>query len=175
MNSEQPTKRLKKAPRRSKKMSKKESPLTVAKLKEVSPEIEKPLTDEELLLKSIKLKPSKDRTHIIVVVVDQDQQHNTVQRIRCMHGLAFRETYPYEQATDSYIIPCVVATNLGYISLSYTISIDSDPWTQRLLLPVELVKRHLNPQQLAVLSGVESKYSHPRYKFNIIQMAGCDA
>jgi hypothetical protein len=134
--------------------------------------------DIEDILTGVTITSVPGRTHICVVVLDEQKNGSHHDRelvkVRCYHGTAFTQGYPYDQNSDSYLIPCVQSDHLGYIPVAFQISVPDTEWTVPMPVPESVIQRHLTELQKTHLKAVRKKFSDERYKVILVQMSGCE-
>ena len=137
--------------------------------------------NQQDILTSLVAEESPGRTYLVAIVFDKGDTgkgeiaKNTRQSIRCHHGVAFSEGYPYDQGSDSYIVNCVAQVSLGYISLAYQLTMPTvGEWRIRVPLPEVVVNRYLAGSQKSKIVELQAKYSQPRFVVQIMQMSGCE-
>jgi len=148
----------------------------------VQPEIpdmaeEEKQQNEQDIRASITVQEECGRTYLSAIVIDQNDTANGNRRasVRCHHGSAFSAGYPYDQASDSYIIPCATHIALGYVPIAYYLGMPgTGNWRVRSPLPEVVVNRYLNGVQKSKIAELQQKYPQPRYVIQIMQMAGCE-
>jgi len=123
----------------------------------------------------------RGRTYLIAVVGDSGDpetescSQNTRQRVRCHHGHAFSEGYTYDQASDSYLIPCIEHLALGFVPVAYEVRMPgTGDWHVQVPLPEVVVERYLTGLQKSKIGDLQGRYSHSRYVVQIMQMSGCE-
>jgi hypothetical protein len=137
--------------------------------------------NERDILASLVAQEVPGRTHLVAIVVDNgdpvkgESPRNIRQPVRCNHGMAFSEGYPYDQASDSYMIICVHQIQLGNVSASYQLSMPGvGEWHLRVPLPEVVINRYLSGVQKAKIADLQSKFPAPRHTIQIVQMTGCE-
>jgi hypothetical protein len=128
---------------------------------------------------ALKVQTIPGRTHLIAVVIDkgdgESPSANRRQRVRCHHGHAFTEGYPYDQSADSYLIPCVDYVGLGHVSIAYELRMPgTGDWHVQVPLPEAVVERYLSGVQKSKIGDLQSQYALKRYVIQIMQMSGCE-
>jgi hypothetical protein len=152
---------------------------TVEEVSDMSDENKK--QNEVDILTSLQVQEVGGRTHLVAIVIDKgdsvkgDPGRNTRQAVKCNHGQAFSEGYPYDQGTDSYMISCVHQVPLGHIPVSYQLTMPGvGDWHLRIPLPEVVVNRYLTGTQRSRIAELQGKYAQPRYVVQIMQMSGCE-
>ena len=133
--------------------------------------------DQGDILASLIVEPVQGRTHLVAIVVDNgdpakhDAHKNTRQSVRCNHGTAFSEGYPYDQGSDSYMVACVYQVPLGLILIAYRLSMPTvGEWHIRVPLPEAVVNRYMNGGQKSKIAELQVKYPRPRFNIQIMQV-----
>lgn len=135
--------------------------------------------NEDAIMESLELQQAPGRTHLIAVATYNAQSDgsnaNQPRQIRCYHGHAFYEGYPYDQGNDCYLISCVDSKELGAIPIAYQLTMPvSGAWTVQIPLPEKVVRRYMDATQKSALAQFGEKYSSKSYTIQIMQMAGCE-
>ena len=135
--------------------------------------------NEDAIMEALELQQAPGHTHLIAVATHNAQSDgsnaNQPRQIRCYHGHAFYEGYPYDQGNDCYLISCVDSKELGAIRIAYQLTMPgSGEWTVQIPLPEKVVRRYMDATQKSALAQFGEKYSSKSYTIQIMQMAGCE-
>jgi len=127
---------------------------------------------------SLEIQAIPGRTYLCVVVLDSPKEGqrrmHKVRHVRCYHGSAFTQGYPYDQNSDSYLINCVEALHIGHISLAFQVAVPDTEWKVTIPVPPSVVDRHLSDSQKAELKMIRDRYKDDRFQLKMVQMSGCE-
>lgn len=131
--------------------------------------------NKEDIFSSFKLEVQSGKTFLVLVVKNElEPDKNTYRNISCNYGRAFSNGYAYDQASDSYSVPCIYHMDLGSIPVAYRLVMEDAGWGTQLPMPEAVIQRYLSGNQRTHINEVVKKYSGDRYSIRYIQMYGCE-
>ncbi len=114
-----------------------------------------------------------ERSFITVLAVHNDPEKNFIAKIMCKKGIAIAG-YIHDTITDSYHIECHDYKQIGYIPISYCLTMPGvGNWRQRIPIPEVAIRRYFTTQQKADLRAFKATYKSSNFTYQFMQIIDC--
>lgn len=127
--------------------------------------------DVRELKKQMVFTATPEQTYIIVLAVHDNPDKNKLERISTDRGEPLGG-YVYDDVAQSYCMCCADFLPLGYIPVSFEMTIKGvGYWDTRIPLPESVIRRYLGDAQLADLDGFQKLFDKD-HEFHFLQLIG---
>ncbi len=118
---------------------------------------------------SLKVIRGNNPVYIIALVVHNDISKNDSISISSSHGVPYKG-YVHDHVNDCYIVNCIDKVELGYIDISFRVSMESTGWECDIPVPENIIKKYLSESQRNELKKLKTIYKKPDYYIQYLQM-----
>ncbi len=120
------------------------------------------------------IEASHVETYLYCLVSHKDIEKNKIERISCDRGVPIGG-YVYDSSHDCYYISCHDYIPIGYISISFVMTLEqAGYWSVSVPLPERVINRYLSSQQKQDLRRFKAGYSKEQHTFQFLQLLSSD-
>lgn len=120
-------------------------------------------------LEKLQIKEGKHRTYVVVIAIHREESRNTINRIPCRRGIPLNG-YVYDAKDDSYHVDCSDYFYLGYIPISFILSVENTSWHKEIPVHENVLKQFLTEQQKFDLKTFLDQFNPENYIIEYMQM-----